>query len=87
MKKMNNTYFASIVLAADYQALAAERTVLTVTVSALPGNAAPAYLKNGAGQEVPLQPGEWHTLVDIDLADLQAKGAIGDSLTIVGGTW
>ena len=84
---MNNTYFASIVLAADYRALAAARTVLTVTVSALPGNAAPAYLKNGAGQEVPLLPGEWHTLVQVNLADLQVKGTVGDCVTVVGGSW
>jgi len=84
---MNNTYFAKVDVAADYQALAAGRTVLTVTLSALPTNAAAVYLKNAAGQEVPLVPGEWHTLVGVDLADLEVKGTVGDSVTVVGGTW
>jgi hypothetical protein len=82
---MKKTYFASVALTAVYAALAAGRTVLTVTVSAPPANAAAAYLKNGAAQEVPLQPGEWHTLVDVDLADLQVKGTVGDTVTLVGG--
>ena len=84
---MNNTYFAKVDVTADYQALAAGRTVLTVTLSALPTNAAVVYLKNAAGQEVPLQPGEWHTLVGVNLAELEVKGTVGDSATLVGGTW
>jgi len=84
---MNNTYFAKVDLGAAYVALATTPTVLTVTVSALPTNAAVAYLRNAAGQEVPLQPGEWHTLVGVDLADLQVKGTVGDSVTLIGGSW
>lgn len=84
---MNNTYFAKVNVTADYQALAAGRTVLTVTLSALPTNSDAVYLRNSAGQEVPLVPGEWHALVGVDLADLQVKGTVGDSVTLVGGTW
>jgi len=84
---MNNTYFAKVDVTADYQALAAGRTVLTVTLSALPTNSGAVYLRNAAGQEVPLVPGEWHTLVGVDLAELEVKGTLGDSVTVVGGTW
>lgn len=84
---MNNLIARKIDLTASYQSLASERTVVTVTLSAPPTNAETVYLLGDTGQDVPLVPGEWHTLYHINLAEIQVKGTTGDEVTLVGGTW
>jgi len=83
----NGTYFDKFDLGAAYAPLSTNRKQLTVTVSAPPSNSATAYLKGNDGGDVPLEPGEWHTLVDVDLSKIELKGTPGDAVTIVGGTW
>lgn len=84
---MNNIIARKIELTDTYQPLAAKRTVATVTLSVPPSNTDTAYLLGDTGQDVPLIPGEWHTLHHVDLASIQVKGTAGDIITINGGTW
>ena len=43
-------------------------------------------LKSADG-EVQMIPGEWQEFHRIDLSELQVKGAAGDIVTVIGGTW
>lgn len=70
-----------------YQPLVAQRTVVTVTLSAPPTNAGVVYFRGDDGSDVPWIPGQWHEFVSINLADIEVKGTAGDTLVIVGGTW
>ncbi|MEX2388781.1 MAG: hypothetical protein WD534_12960 [Phycisphaeraceae bacterium] len=83
----NNVVLNTIQLTGDYQPLAAASLVATVTLSAPPANTAPTTLRTPDGSTVELVPGEWHTLERVDLARLEAKGEVGDVLSIVGGSW
>ena len=84
---MNNIIARKVVLTTSWQALAAEKTVASVTVTAPTVNAGNVLLYGDTGHEVPLQPGEWHEFEHVDLADIQVKGTAGDIVTVVGGTW
>ena len=84
---MNNVLMRKVDVTADYRPLAAERTVVTVTISCPPGNSANVLFKGDDGSDVPWLPSEWHTLVGVNLADIQVKGTVGDSVTLVGGSW
>ena len=84
---MNNMIARKVDLTADYQPLADRRTVVSGTLSATPGNSDTAYLLGDTGQDIPLIPGEWHTLYHVDLSQIQIKGSVGDILTFNGGTW
>jgi len=75
---MSNVIARKIEVTAEYQPLAAQQTVATVTVSAPPANVADVCLLGDTGDDVPLAPGEWHTFRSVDLADI---------VTVVGGTW
>ncbi len=84
---MNNMIARKYELTTSYQPLAAKRTVATVTLSSPPTNAEVAYILGDTGQDIPLVPGEWHTLHHVDLATIQVKGSLGDIITLNGGTW
>jgi len=84
---MNNILMRQVAVGADYAPLAAERTVVTVTISCPPANTGNVLFKGDDGSDVPWLPGEWHTLVSVNLADIQIKGTVGDCVTLVGGTW
>ena len=84
---MNSILMRKVDVTAAYVALAAERTVVTVTISCPPANAAIVYFKGDDGSDVPWIAGEWHTLVGVNLADIQVKGTVGDTVTLVGGDW
>ena len=84
---MNNVLMRVIEVTEEYAPLVTERTVVTVTISCPPGNSANVLFKGDDGSDVPWLPGEWHTLVGINLADIQVKGTVGDTVTLVGGTW
>ena len=84
---MNNIIMRKIDVTGSYQPLISAKTVVTATISAPTTNAADVYLKGDDDSDVPWVPGEWHTFVRVNLADLQVKGTPGDSITIVGGTW
>jgi len=84
---MNNVLMRMVEVTEEYAPLVAERTVVTVTISCPPANAGPVYFKGDDDSDVPWIPGEWHTLVGVNLADIQVKGTAGDTVTLVGGTW
>ena len=84
---MNNIIMRKQSVTTAYVALASERTVVTVTISCPPGNAANVLFKCQDGTDVPWVPGEWHTLHSVNLADIEIKGTVGDTVTIVGGSW
>jgi len=84
---MNNVLMRKVNVTAGYQPLASAETVVTVTISCPPTNAAVVYLKGDDGADVPCVPGEWHTLVGVNLSDIQVKGTVGDYVTVVGGSW
>jgi len=84
---MNNVLMRVVNVTEEYAPLAAEQTVVTVTISCPPANAGPVYFRGDDGLDVPWIPGEWHTLVSVNLADIQVKGTEGDCVTLVGGTW
>jgi len=84
---MNNVLMRKVDVTADYQPLAAERTVVTVTISCPPGNSANVLFKGDDGSDVPWIPGEWHEFKNVDLRGIQVKGTVGDTVTVVGGSW
>lgn len=84
---MNNLIARIISVTSQYQPLATERLVATITLSTPPGNAHPVYLLGDAGQDVPLVPGEWHLFQHVNLAEIRIKGTAGDTVTVIGGTW
>lgn len=84
---MNNVIMRKIVVAAEYQPLAGQQLVGSVTISTPPGNAADVIFKGDDGGEVPWVPGEWHDFRSVNLAAIQVKGEPGDVVTVVGGTW
>ncbi len=84
---MNNLIARKIDLTPSYQPMASKRTVATVTLSAPPTNTEVIYLLGDTGQDIPLVPGEWHTLHHVDLSAIQVKGVSGDIVTLIGGTW
>ena len=84
---MNNVIARKITVSTSWQALASEPTVASVTVTAPTYNAGNVLLKGDTGNEVPLEPGEWHEFMSVDLADIEVKGTADDTVTVVGGTW
>ena len=84
---MNNILMRKIDVTDSYQPLASVRTVASVTISSPPTNAGNVLFKCPDGQDVPWVPGEWHDFRSVNLAEIQIRGTVGDTLTIVGGTW
>lgn len=82
----NNTILRQIDVTEEFQALAETNTVASVTISALPANISYVTLKSADG-EVQMIPGEWQIFHKIDLSELQIRGTVGDTVSVVGGTW
>jgi len=85
---MNNVIMRKVVVTATYQPLSAKsREVASVEVSTPPTNAGVVFFRGDDGTDVPWVPGEYHGFKSINLADIKVKGAPGDTVTVVGGTW
>jgi hypothetical protein len=84
---MNNFVMRKINVTASYQPLVSATLVASVTISALPTNSGPVYFRGDDGLDVPWLPGEWHEFQSVNLAEIRVKGAVGDAVTVVGGTW
>jgi hypothetical protein len=85
---VNNLIQRIITVTADWQPLTErDLEVATIDVQSPPTNAAPVLFLGDTGQEVPWIPGEYHTLIRVNLADLRVKGTPGDIVTVIGGTW
>jgi len=84
---VNNTIMRKIDVTAAYQSLVVDQLVATVTISCPAANADVVNFKGDDGSDVPWKPGEWHTLHHVDLSAIEIKGTVGDTVTVVGGTW
>lgn len=84
---MNNVIMREIAVGAAYAPLVASRTVVSVTISTPPTNAAPVYFRGDDGSDIPWVPGEWYEFRGVDLSCILVKGTPGDTVTVVGGTW
>jgi hypothetical protein len=84
---MNNIVMRKVNVTASYQALVNRKLVASVTISALPTNAGPVYFRGDDGLDVPWLPGEWHEFQSVNVGEILVKGAVGDAMTVVGGTW
>jgi len=85
----NNVIMRALTLGTEFQPLSEKDVeVATIDLSAPPSNTAPVLFLGDDGNEVPWIPGEYHTLVRVNLAEIQVKAQnAGDLVTIVGGTW
>jgi len=68
----------------SYVPLESSRTVISGTLSALPGNVGTVYIEGETGGDVPLEPAEWHPFERVDLSKVKVKGMAGDVLTVIG---
>ncbi len=84
---MNNIIARKITITDQFQPLSSDRVVGSVTISAPPSNTANVTLLGDTGDQVPLVPGEWHELKNVNLTDIKVKGIAGDIITAIGGTW
>jgi hypothetical protein len=84
---MNNVVMRKVNVTGSYQPLVTGTLVASVTISALPTNSGPVYFRGDDGLDVPWLPGEWHEFQGVNLAEIRVKGAVGDAVTVVGGTW
>ena len=84
---MNSTIMRKVTVTAEYQPFSAERLVGSFEISCVPANAGSVFFRGDDGSDVPWVPGEYHVFQRIDLARVFVKGAIGDAVTIIGGTW
>lgn len=82
----NNVLMRQIILGEVAQPLGGNE-VFTVDVSCPPGNSGPVYFKAGAEAESPWLPGEYHKLLRVQLSEITVRGAAGDTVSLVGGTW
>lgn len=80
---MNAPIMRQISLGTNYQPLVASSLVGTFTITA--SNATISLLGDD-GQAVPLNKNQSFTLRGVNLADIQAKGSIGDHITVIGAT-
>ena len=84
---MNSILMRKVVVGAAYAPLVLSRTAFSGVVSCPPANAAVVNFLGDDGSDVPWIAGEWHEFKDVDLSGIQVKGAVGDTVTVVGGDW
>jgi len=84
---VNNTIMRLVTVTGTYAPLAAASTVASVNISCPPGNTGNVFIRGDLDEDVPIEPGEWHDLHRVDLAELFVKGTPGDVVKIIGGTW
>jgi len=85
---VNNVVLRTIPLTAEFQPLSPrDCEVASVDVTAPPGNQGAVIFQGDDGSTVTWIPGEYHTFLRVDLAEIRARGTPGDVLTLVGGTW
>lgn len=68
-----------------FRPIVTTRMILTCELVAAPDNLATVYLQGDDGSEVPLVPGQFHSLFGVDLNTVKVKGTAGDFVLIVGG--
>ena len=85
---MNNVIMRLITLdGGDYRPLSTVPLVGTFTVSCPPANTGNVLFRGDDGSDVPWVASEWHSMIRVDLSQIRVKGTLGDTVTVVGGTW
>ena len=84
---MNNVIMRRIVVTPDFAPLSSGQLIGSVEISASPLNSAAVVFEGDNGDEVEWLPGEYHSFRRVDLSSIRLRGASGDVVTIVGGTW
>ena len=84
---MNNVIMRKLTVNSVFQPLSSTKLIGTVVVTAPTYNSGTVTFKADSGVDVPWEPGEWHEFQRANLAEIQVKGAAGDVVTIIGGTW
>jgi hypothetical protein len=84
---MNNPILRKLTVNSQFQPLSSTRLVGSFVITSPTYNSGLITFKADSGPDVPWEPGEWHEFHRVNLADLQVKGAAGDVITIIGGTW
>lgn len=82
---VNNIIGRTITLSAEYQPVSDAYLNASVTLENPTANT--CYFQGDTGDDVPLEPGEWHEFQNIDLASLRVKGTPGDVVKVIGGSW
>jgi len=82
---MNSLIGRKITITTAWQALSANNEIVSGTITAPSTNTGNVSLEGDLGDEIPLEPGEWHELPLINLANIRVKGTSGDIITVVGG--
>lgn len=82
-----NVVMRKVVLTPDFQPLSDRSEIVSVEISAHPGNASEVLFRGDRGDDVPWIPGEYHSFRSIDLSTIEVRGTAGDVVTVVGGTW
>ena len=80
---MATAYMKKVVVAAEYAAIEAARTVVNCEISCPPANVGNVTFKVG-GSEVEWIAGEYHSFRELDLSSIQVKGTPGDVITVIG---
>lgn len=82
---MSNLISRKFAVNGVFRPVSATPLVLTCELVAAPENNANVYLQGDDGAEVPLVPGQFHSLYGVDLNTVKVKGTAGDFVLIVGG--
>ena len=80
----NNVIIRRINLGGNFQPLAAESTIGRFTFYVPSGANAIVLLSDDQTTEVPLARSQQFTLDGVDLAEIKAKGSLGDYLVVIG---
>lgn len=84
---MNNVIMRRVAVGTEYTPLVNRRLVASATISCPPDNQGTVLFRGDDGSDVPWVPGEWHDFWSVDLGEIMVKGAPGNAVTIIGGTW
>lgn len=84
---MTTPLMRSINVTTEYAAIAVINDTTSCTLSCPATNSGVVWFKGDDNSDVPWQPGEWHKFSLVNLASVEIKGAVGDIVTVIGGTW
>jgi len=84
---MHNIIIRTVPVTAEYQPLSAVSLVGSVTISVPPTNVGNTFFRGDDGSDVFWPRCSWFDFQRIDLSQIFVKGAPGDVITVIGGTW
>jgi len=84
---MHNIIMRTVPVTAEYQPLSAVSLVGSVTISVPPTNVGNTFFRGDDGSDVSWPRASWFEFFSVDLSKIFVKGAPGDVISIIGGTW